>query len=81
MQNSQMASVTVTYRDGRAAQLENLGGRSAQLENVEYEEVDEEMMMKSSSGKSGGGMLSKLSNLVGNMALIREDLEPGLAKL
>ena len=34
MQNSQMASVTVTYRDGRAAQLENLGGRSAQLENV-----------------------------------------------
>ena len=48
-QNSQMASVTVTYRDGRVAQLENLVGRSAQLENVDYEEDDEEEIMKSSS--------------------------------
>ena len=46
-QNSQMASVTVTYRDGRVAQLENLVGRSAQLEDVEYEEDDEEEMLKS----------------------------------
>jgi len=46
-----MASVTVTYRDGRVAQLENLVGRSAQLEDVEYEEDneedDEEEMLKS----------------------------------
>ena len=46
-QNSQMASVTVTYRDGRVAQLKNLVGRSAQLEDVEYEEDDEEEMLKS----------------------------------
>ena len=45
-QNSQMASVTVTYRDGRVAQLENLVGRSAQLEDVEYEEDDEEEMLE-----------------------------------
>ena len=46
-QNSQMAIVTVTYRDGRVVQLENLVRRSAQLEDVEYEEDDEEEMLKS----------------------------------
>ena len=48
-QNSQMASVAVTYRDGRVARLENLVGRSAQLENVDCEEDDKEEIMKSSS--------------------------------
>ena len=61
---------------------QNLVGKSAQLEDVEYEEEDEEEMLKSSSsGKSGGGMFSMFSNLVGNKALTREDLEPVLAKL
>jgi len=59
---------------------QNLVGRSAQLEDVEYED-DEEMLKSSSSGKSGGGMFSMFSNLVGNKALTREDLEPVLAKL
>ena len=62
---------------------QNLVGKSAQLEDVEYEEDDEEeeMLKSSSSGKSGGGMFSMFSNLVGNKALTREDLEPVLAKL
>ena len=62
---------------------QNLVGRSAQLEDVEYEddEDDEEMMKSSSSGKSGSGMFSMFSNLVGNKALTRENLEPVLAKL
>eukprot|EP00092_Neocalanus_flemingeri_P036018 GFUD01039217.1.p1 GENE.GFUD01039217.1~~GFUD01039217.1.p1 ORF type:complete len:650 (-),score=183.91 GFUD01039217.1:655-2346(-) len=59
----------------------DLVGRSAQLEDVEYEEDDEEEIMKSSSSKSGGGMFSMFSNLVGNKALTREDLEPVLAQL
>jgi len=37
--------------------------------------------MSNSSSKSGGGMFSMFSNLVGNKALTREDLEPVLAKL
>jgi len=61
---------------------QNLVGRSAQLEDVEYDDDDEEEMLRSSSGgKSGGGMFSIFSNLVGNKALTREDLEPVLAKL
>ena len=62
---------------------QNLVGKSAQLEDVEYEEDDEEeeMLKSSSSGKSGGGMFSMFSNLVGNKALTRKDLEPVLAKL
>jgi len=59
---------------------QNLVGKSAQLEDVEYED-DEEMLKSSSGGKSGGGMFSMFSNLVGNKALTREDLEPVLAKL
>eukprot|EP00091_Calanus_sinicus_P009053 TRINITY_DN21428_c0_g1_i1.p2 TRINITY_DN21428_c0_g1~~TRINITY_DN21428_c0_g1_i1.p2 ORF type:complete len:160 (-),score=67.85 TRINITY_DN21428_c0_g1_i1:683-1162(-) len=59
---------------------QNLVGRSAQLEDVEYED-DEEMLKSSTSGKSGGGMFSMFSNLVGNKALTREDLEPVLGKL
>jgi len=62
---------------------QNLVGRSAQLEDVEYEDDvdDDEMLRSSSSGKSGGGMFSIFSNLVGNKALTRDDLEPVLAKL
>jgi len=61
---------------------QNRVGKSAQLEDVEYEEDDEEEMLKSSSsGKSGGGMFSMFSNLVGNKALTREDLEPVLVQL
>jgi len=56
-------------------------GRSAQLEDVEYEDYEEEIVKSSSSGKSGGGMFSMFSNLVGNKALTREDLEPVLSKL
>merc|ERR1711872_714279 len=59
----------------------NLVGKSAQLEDVEYEDDKEEIMKSSASGKSGGGMFSIFSNLVGNKALTREDLEPVLAKL
>jgi len=59
----------------------NLVGKSAQLEDVEYEDDEEEIMKSSASGKSGGGMFSIFSNLVGNKALTREDLEPVLAKL
>ena len=59
----------------------DLVGRSAQLEDVEYEDDDEEILMSNSSSKSGGGMFSMFSNLVGNKALTREDLEPVLAKL
>ena len=57
----------------------DLVGRSAQLEDVEYEDDDEEILK--SNSKSGGGMFSMFSNLVGNKALTREDLEPVLAKL
>merc|ERR1712183_945010 len=59
----------------------DLVGRSAQLEDVEYEDDDEEILKSNSSSKSGGGMFSIFSNLVGNKALTREDLEPVLAKL
>merc|ERR1712183_1191592 len=59
----------------------DLVGRSAQLEDVEYEDDDEEILKSNSSSKSGGGMFSMFSNLVGNKALSREDLEPVLAKL
>jgi len=59
----------------------NLVGKSAQLEDVEYEDDEEEILKSSASGKSGGGMFSIFSNLVGNKALTREDLEPVLAKL
>jgi len=61
---------------------QNKVGQSAQLEDVEYDDDDEEEMLRSSSaGKSGGGMFSIFSNLVGNKALTRDDLEPVLAKL
>jgi len=61
---------------------QNLVGRSAQLEDVEYEEDDDEEVLRSSAGgKSGGSMFSMFSNLVGNKALTRDDLEPVLAKL
>jgi len=56
-------------------------GTSAQLGEVEYEDYEEEIVKSSSSGKSGGGMFSMFSNLVGNKALTREDLEPVLSKL
>ena len=55
-----------------------LVGKSATLEDVEYEEVSVE---DAQSGKSGGGMFSMFTNLVGSKALTREDLEPVLAKL
>jgi len=54
---------------------------NAQLEDVEYEDDEEEMLTSSSSSKSGSGMFSMFSNLVGSKALTREDLEPVLAKL
>jgi len=61
---------------------QNLVGRSAQLEDVEYEDDEEEMLKSNASGSSGGGgMFSIFSNLVGNKALTRDDLEPVLAKL
>lgn len=60
----------------------NLVGSSAQLEDVYYEDDEEEMLKSNASGNSGGGgMFSMFSNLVGNKALTREDLEPVLAKL
>jgi len=59
---------------------QNLVGRSAQLEDVEYEDDEEEILKSNASGK-GGGMFSMFSNLVGNKALTRDDLEPVLAKL
>jgi hypothetical protein len=45
---------------------------------IDSEDVDIHVM-SSSSGKSGGGMFSMFSNLVGNKALTREDLEPVIA--
>jgi len=58
----------------------NLIGNSANLGSVGYEESfnDDE---SASSSKSGGGMFSMFTNLVGNKAITREDLEPVLAKL
>ena len=52
-------------------------GKSATLESVEYEEVS----VEEGPGKSGGGMFSMFTNLVGSKPLTREDLEPVLAKL
>ena len=54
-----------------------LVGKSATLEDVEYEDVS----VEEGSGKSGGGMFSMFTNLVGSKPLTREDLEPVLAKL
>jgi len=58
----------------------SLIGNSANLGSVGYEESfnDDE---SASSSKSGGGMFSMFTNLVGNKAITREDLEPVLAKL
>jgi len=53
-------------------------GNSANLGSVGYEEP---LNDDSSSSKSGGGMFSMFTNLVGNKAITREDLEPVLAKL
>ena len=56
-----------------------LVGKSATLGSVGYHDEDDE---KSGSGnKSGGGMFSMFTNLVGSKAITREDLEPVLAKL
>jgi len=63
----------------------DLVGKSATLASVGYEDYDEEEdgeeMKADSSSKSGGGMFSMFTNLVGNKAITREDLEPVLAKL
>jgi len=63
----------------------DLVGKSATLASVGYEDYDEEEdgeeMKTDSSSKSGGGMFSMFTNLVGNKAITREDLEPVLAKL
>merc|ERR1712045_31013 len=63
----------------------DLVGKSATLASVGYEDYDEEEdgeeMKTDSSSKSGGGMFSLFTNLVGNKAITREDLEPVLAKL
>ena len=57
----------------------DLVGKSATLGSVGYHDEDDE---KSGSGnKSGGGMFSMFTNLVGSKAITREDLEPVLAKL
>jgi len=56
-------------------------GVSAQLEDYEYEDDDDDVLKSSNAGKSSGGMFSMFSNLVGNKALTREDLEPVIAKL
>merc|ERR1712117_725799 len=53
-----------------------LVGKSATLGRVGYHDEDDE---KSGSGnKSGGGMFSMFTNLVGSKAITREDLEPVL---
>lgn len=60
----------------------DLVGRSATLGSVGVEDYDDEEDVKSGAGsKSGGGMFSMFTNLVGNKAITREDLEPVLAKL
>ena len=59
----------------------NVVGKSAKLGSVEYEEYNEEDYFKSDSSKSGGGMFSMFTNLVGNKAITRQDLEPVLSKL
>ena len=63
----------------------DLVGKSATLASVGYEDYDDEEdgeeMKTDSSSKSGGGMFSMFTNLVGNKAITREDLEPVLAKL
>merc|ERR1711983_721500 len=57
-------------------------GKSATLGSVGYEDNhDDEDFASGSSSKSGGGMFSMFTNLVGNKAITREDLEPVLAKL
>ena len=57
-------------------------GKSATLGSVGYEDShDDEDFASGSSSKSGGGMFSMFTNLVGNKAITREDLEPVLAKL
>ena len=60
----------------------DLVGNSATLGSVGYEyQDDDEDLKPGSSNKSGGGMFSMFTNLVGNKAITREDLEPVLAKL
>merc|ERR1711879_146805 len=60
----------------------DLVGNSATLGSVGYEyQDDDEDLKPGSSTKSGGGMFSMFTNLVGNKAITREDLEPVLAKL
>jgi len=57
----------------------DLVGKSATLGSVgsQFSNDDD----KSSENKSGGGMFSMFTNLVGSKAITREDLEPVLAKL
>merc|ERR1719266_2974715 len=54
---------------------------SATLGSVDYESEEEEEEVGAAKVKSGGGMFSMFTNLVGNKAITREDLEPVLAKL
>merc|ERR1719392_210329 len=60
-----------------------LVGKSATLGSVGGSEDynDDEDFASGSGSKSGGGMFSMFTNLVGNKAITREDLEPVLAKL
>jgi len=57
----------------------DLVGKSATLGSVGSQFSNDED--KSSENKSGGGMFSMFTNLVGSKAITREDLEPVLAKL
>merc|ERR1711971_1038687 len=57
----------------------DLVGKSATLGSVGSQFSNEDD--KSSENKSGGGMFSMFTNLVGSKAITREDLEPVLAKL
>merc|ERR1719392_265302 len=58
---------------GKSATLGSVGGSD------DYN--DDEDFASGSGSKSGGGMFSMFTNLVGNKAITREDLEPVLAKL
>merc|ERR1719392_76664 len=59
-----------------------LVGKSATLGSVGgSEDYNDDEDFASGSSKSGGGMFSMFTNLVGNKAITREDLEPVLAKL
>ena len=53
--NSQMASVTVTYRDGRVAQLENIYIRGSKIRFMILPDMLKNAPMLKNMGGRGGG--------------------------